>query len=64
MLDALNLYTKGIRRFQKAIRQALNDGGNSGCSKAKAGGQQHAHRDQAGRPGGEQDRSASARRGR
>src|SRR3954452_19899101 len=38
MLDALELYTKGIRRFQKAVRQALNDGGSSGYSKAKAAG--------------------------
>ena len=38
MLDALQLYTKGIRRFQKAVRQALNDGGSSGYSKAKAAG--------------------------
>ncbi len=38
MLDALQLYTKGIRRFQKAVRQALNAGGSSGYSKAKAAG--------------------------
>ena len=38
MLDALDLYTKGIRRFQKAVRQALNAGGTSGYSKAKAAG--------------------------
>ena len=38
MLDALDLYTTGIRRFQKAVRQALNDGGSSGYSKAKAAG--------------------------
>jgi len=35
MLDALDLYNKGIRRLQKAIRQALNSGGNSGVAKAK-----------------------------
>ena len=38
MLDALDLYTKGIRRFQKAVRQALHAGGSSGYSKAKAAG--------------------------
>src|SRR3954471_19995216 len=36
MLAALDLYTKGIRRFQKAVRQALRPGGASGYSKAKA----------------------------
>ena len=38
MLDALDLYTKGLRRFQKAVRQALHSGGSSGYSKAKAAG--------------------------
>ena len=38
MLAALDLYNKGIRRFQKAVRQALNAGGSSGYSKAKAAG--------------------------
>src|SRR4051812_18052123 len=38
MLDALELYTKGIRRFQKAVRQALHSGGASGYAKAKAAG--------------------------
>jgi len=38
MLDALELYTKGIRRFQKAVRQALHSGGASGYSKARAAG--------------------------
>jgi hypothetical protein len=38
MLDALQLYTKGIRRFQKAVREALHDGGNSGYTKAKKAG--------------------------
>src|SRR5215218_3017445 len=38
MLAALDLYNKGIRRFQKAVRQALNAGGASGYSKAKAAG--------------------------
>jgi hypothetical protein len=38
MLDALDLYNKGIRRFQKAVRQALNAGGSSGYAKAKAAG--------------------------
>ena len=66
MLDALELYTKGIRRFQKAVRQALNAGGTSGYSKAKAAGQEHAHRDQAGRQGRREDHGLqlAARRGR
>ena len=38
MLDALDLYTKGLRRFQTAVRQALHHGGASGYSKAKAAG--------------------------
>src|SRR4051795_9028452 len=38
MLAALDLYNKGIRRFQKAVRQALHSGGASGYSKAKAAG--------------------------
>jgi hypothetical protein len=38
MLDALQLYTKGIRRFQKAVRQALRPGGTNGYAKAKAAG--------------------------
>jgi len=38
MLAALDLYNKGIRRFQKAVRQALNAGGSSGYSKAKRAG--------------------------
>ena len=38
MLAALDLYNKGIRRFQKAVRQALNAGGSSGYAKAKAAG--------------------------
>ena len=38
MLDALELYTKGIRRFQKAVREALHAGGNSGYTKAKKAG--------------------------
>src|SRR3954447_365864 len=38
MLSAPALYTKGIRRFQKAVRQALKPGGASGYSKAKAAG--------------------------
>ena len=38
MLDALQLYTKGIRRFQKAVREALHAGGNSGYTKAKKAG--------------------------
>lgn len=35
MLDALNLYIKGIRRLQQGINQALRNGGNSGVTKAK-----------------------------
>ena len=38
MLDALDLYTKGLRRFQTAVRQALHRGGSSGYSKARAAG--------------------------
>jgi hypothetical protein len=38
MLSALDLYTKGIRRFQKAVRQALHSGGSSGGAKAAAAG--------------------------
>jgi hypothetical protein len=36
MLNALNLYTKGIRKLQKAIRQALHSGGSSGYGRARA----------------------------
>jgi hypothetical protein len=35
MLDALDLYNKGIRRLQKGINQALANGGGSGVKKAK-----------------------------
>ena len=35
MLDALDLYVKGIRRLQKGINQALANGGGSGVKKAK-----------------------------
>jgi hypothetical protein len=38
MLAALDLYTKGLRRFQKAVRQARHAGGASGYAKAKAAG--------------------------
>src|SRR3954454_18638463 len=36
MLNALNLYTTGIRKLQHAIRQALHAGGSSGYSRARA----------------------------
>jgi len=36
MLNALNLYTTGLRKLQHAIRQALHAGGSSGYSRAKA----------------------------
>jgi hypothetical protein len=36
MLNALNLYTRGIRKLQKAIRQSLHAGGSSGYGRARA----------------------------
>ena len=36
MLDALNLYDRGLNKFHTALTQAINDGGNSGVSKAKS----------------------------
>ena len=36
LLNALNLYTKGIVRLRAGIREALNPGGNSGLAKAKS----------------------------
>ncbi len=36
MLSALNLYTKGLRKLQHAIRQSLHAGGSSGYSRARA----------------------------
>jgi hypothetical protein len=35
MLDALDLYRKGLRRLTQGLNMALNNGGNSGVSKAK-----------------------------
>jgi len=35
LLDALDLYTTGLRRFQQGLNMALRNGGNSGISKAK-----------------------------
>ena len=39
MLSALDLYTKGLRKLQHAIRQALHAGGSSGYSRARAAAQ-------------------------
>jgi parvulin-like peptidyl-prolyl isomerase len=36
LLNALNLYTKGIVRLRSGIREALNPGGNSGVAKLKS----------------------------
>ena len=36
MLNALNLYNRGIKKLQKAIRQALHSGGSSGYGRARA----------------------------
>jgi hypothetical protein len=36
MLNALHLYTRGIRKLQKAIRQSLHSGGSSGYGRARA----------------------------
>jgi hypothetical protein len=36
MLNALNLYTTGLRKLQHAIRQALHAGGATGYDRAKA----------------------------
>ena len=35
LLDALDLYTTGLRRFQQGLNMALRNGGNSGITKAK-----------------------------
>jgi hypothetical protein len=36
MINALNLYTTGLRKLQHAIRQALHAGGATGYDRAKA----------------------------
>jgi hypothetical protein len=36
LMNALNLYNKGLTKLNMAIRQALHSGGNSGVAKAKA----------------------------
>jgi hypothetical protein len=36
MLNALNLYTTGLRKLQHAIRQALHAGGSTGYDRARA----------------------------
>src|SRR3954452_1819351 len=36
MINALNLYTTGLRKLQHAIRQALHAGGSTGYDRARA----------------------------
>jgi hypothetical protein len=36
MINALNLYTTGLRKLQHAIRQALHSGGSTGYDRARA----------------------------
>jgi hypothetical protein len=37
LLNALNHYNKGLAKLRQGLRQALNAGGNSGVTKARAG---------------------------
>jgi len=36
LLDALNLYNRGLGKLDGALREAIRDGGNSGDAKAKS----------------------------